>query len=97
MPKRLAHSLASDDGVGVAVVRPDEFAAVAVSEVQRDDVRSEFENVERVPAEVVAGCRVEIDVAESRATPNAVPMMRSAGRPIVRASERRKAELGLAR
>ena len=59
----------------MAVQLADEFAAVLVAEVQRDVAGVEFEHIPRVPAEVVAGGGVEVDVAEAGGASDAVPVV----------------------
>ncbi|MET1084385.1 MAG: hypothetical protein ABWY12_15255 [Burkholderiales bacterium] len=43
MPERITDAVAGDPRVGVPVVLADEFAAVLVAEVQRDDVSGQLE------------------------------------------------------
>jgi hypothetical protein len=59
----------------VPVGRSDELAAVLVSELQRDVAGVEPEHVPGVPAEVVPGGEVELDVTEPRRAAHAVPVM----------------------
>ena len=53
LSERLAHAVAGNGSVGMAVGRADKLATVAVAEVQSDDMQLEPQHVERVPAEVV--------------------------------------------
>jgi hypothetical protein len=53
-----------DCGVRVATVGAHEPAAVAVTQLECNDVRRQLEYVQRVPGEVVAGGGIEIDLAE---------------------------------
>jgi hypothetical protein len=53
LSERLAHAVAGNGSVGMAVGRADKLATVAVAEVQSDDMQREPQHVERVPAEVV--------------------------------------------
>jgi hypothetical protein len=71
----------------VAVQLAHEFAAVAVAEVERDISRVEFEDVPGVPAEVVAGRGVEVDVAEA-GEPDESPCSRRDSWPFVDPSDR---------
>jgi hypothetical protein len=64
LPERLTDTLTGPRGVRVPVQLPDELAAVLVPEVQRDVAGVELEHVPRVPAEVVAGGGVQVDVPE---------------------------------
>ena len=75
LPERFPHPLAGERGVGVPVQLAHEFAAVLVAEVERDIARVEFEHVPRVPAEVVARRRVEVDVAEAGGAADTVPVV----------------------
>lgn len=74
----------------------DEFAAVLVPELERDHTVGKLEDVEGVPAEVVARGGVEIDVAEPGSTTDTVPVVRARRRLVVGAPERRERELRLA-
>jgi hypothetical protein len=53
----------------------DEFAAVLVAELLGDDGGLEAEDVEGVPAEVVAGCHVERGLAKTGSSTDAVPVV----------------------
>jgi hypothetical protein len=75
----------------------DELAAVAVAEVERDHMRVKLEDVHRVPAEIMAGRRVEVHVAEPRGAAHPVPVVRPRRGTVVRAAQRREHELRLAR
>ena len=66
-------------GVRVTVQPPDQIPAVYVPELERDHMRGQLQDVERVPAEVVPGRGVEVHVAEPDRAPDPVPMM-TAGR-----------------
>ena len=87
LPECLADAVAGDGCVGVPVDRPHELAAVSVPELQGDHVVGQLEDVEGVPAEVVAGRGVEVDVPEPGGAPNAVPVVRARRRPVVRAAQ----------
>jgi hypothetical protein len=66
--ERLAQPQSGDLRVRVPVQLPDELSAVLVAEVERDDVRGELQDVERVPAEVVSRREVELDIAMEAAS-----------------------------
>ena len=88
MPEGLAYALARKPCVGVPVELAHEFASVPVPEVEGyvACVERGVEHVPGVPAEVVAGGGVEVDVAEPDGCAHSVPVMASCRRAVVAAA-----------
>jgi hypothetical protein len=72
--ERLAETITSESRVRVPVELACQLAAVAVAEVQSYVTRVEFEHVPCVPAEVVSGRGVEVNVSETGGAADAVPV-----------------------